>query len=56
MEKMGFIEFLDKTHEGYIITSFLFPTDPKFFFQDFYRRLSDKGMSHLIHLLFKFGL
>ena len=42
---MGFVEFLDDTHEGYIITSYNFPNDPHFFFQDFYRRLSDKGLS-----------
>ena len=40
---MGFQEFLDSTHEGYIITSYFFPEDPNFIFKNFYEKLSDKG-------------
>jgi 2-aminoethylphosphonate-pyruvate transaminase len=29
--------------QSYIITSFYFPEDPGFSFQEFYRRLSEKG-------------
>jgi aspartate aminotransferase-like enzyme len=43
MKKFGFKEFLDDSHEGYIITSFHFPKHPNFDFMDFYKRLSDKG-------------
>ena len=42
MKKFGFKEFLDDSHEGYIITSFYFPKHPNFDFMDFYSRLSDK--------------
>ncbi|MBI3853159.1 MAG: 2-aminoethylphosphonate--pyruvate transaminase [Verrucomicrobia bacterium] len=43
MKKIGFRVFLDPTLQSYIITSFYFPNDPKFTFNEFYRRLSDKG-------------
>ena len=44
MANMGFKEFLSDDHEGYIITSFFFPSDPKFDFVQFYSRLSDMSM------------
>jgi len=43
MSKLGFRVFLDSKVQSYIITSFYFPDDPKFTFNEFYRRLSDKG-------------
>lgn len=43
MKKFGFEEFLDKSHEGYIITSYRFPEHPNFDFKTFYQKLSDKG-------------
>ena len=45
MKEMGFKEFLDSSHEGYIITSFHFPKDKNFSFEEFYRRLNEKGWS-----------
>ena len=43
MKKFGFRVYLDPKLQSYIITSFYFPNDPKFTFNDFYHRLSDKG-------------
>ena len=43
MKRLGFRVYLDPKVQSYIITSFYFPTDPKFTFNEFYRRLSDKG-------------
>ncbi len=43
MESLGFKVYLDPKVQSYIITSFHFPTDPKFTFPEFYRRLSEKG-------------
>jgi len=43
MKKFGFRVYLDPKLQSYIITSFYFPKDPKFTFNDFYHRLSDKG-------------
>ncbi len=43
MKRLGFRVYLDPEKQSYIITSFYFPSDPKFTFMDFYRRLSDKG-------------
>ncbi|XP_064602439.1 LOW QUALITY PROTEIN: 2-aminoethylphosphonate--pyruvate transaminase-like [Liolophura sinensis] len=42
MAKLGFKELLDDRHDGYIITSYHYPKDPKFSFKDFYTRLNDK--------------
>ena len=42
---MGFKEFLDAEDAGYIITTYLYPSDPKFDFTDFCKRLYDKGRS-----------
>ncbi len=44
MAKLGFKEFLDPEDAGYIITTYLYPKDPKFDFQEFYKRLYEKGM------------
>lgn len=43
MKEMGFKEFLDPSHHGYIITSYCFPKHKHFNFQEFYMRLNDKG-------------
>lgn len=43
MSEMGFKEFLDNSHEGYIITSFYYPDDPNFDFQVFDAKLGSKG-------------
>ena len=43
MQDLGFRIYLDPSVQSYIITSFYFPDDPKFTFESFYRRLSDKG-------------
>jgi 2-aminoethylphosphonate-pyruvate transaminase len=43
MKKLGFRVYLKPKVQSYIITSFHFPGDPKFTFDEFYRRLSDKG-------------
>jgi 2-aminoethylphosphonate-pyruvate transaminase len=44
MREMGFEEYLAPERQGYIITSFRYPGDPRFAFDDFYRRLADRGM------------
>ncbi len=43
MRAMGFKEYLPPERQGHIITSFLYPDDPNFSFDEFYRRLNDKG-------------
>lgn len=43
MEQLGLRPYLDPGVQSYIITSFLFPDDPEFSFDKFYRKLSDKG-------------
>jgi 2-aminoethylphosphonate-pyruvate transaminase len=43
MKALGFRVYLDPAVQSYIITSFYFPDEPKFTFDQFYRRLSDKG-------------
>lgn len=47
MRGLGFRSYLPAAVQSYIITSFYFPNDPRFTFEDFYRRLSDKG--HIIY-------
>jgi 2-aminoethylphosphonate-pyruvate transaminase len=43
MRTMGFREYLERKLQGYIITSFHFPEDPRFTFEEFYQKLNDKG-------------
>ena len=43
MTKLGFEEFLDPSHKGYIITSYKFPSDKNFNFQQFYTKLNERG-------------
>lgn len=47
MQEMGFQPYLPPEHRGYIITAFRYPDHPRFDFQEFYERLSDKG--HIIY-------
>jgi 2-aminoethylphosphonate-pyruvate transaminase len=42
MRQMGFKEYLAPEHQGYIITSFLYPDDPNFSFEEFYESLNQK--------------
>ncbi len=43
MCELGFETYLRPEDQGPIITSFLYPEDPNFDFDDFYRRLNEKG-------------
>jgi 2-aminoethylphosphonate-pyruvate transaminase len=43
MTQLGFGLFLDPKVQSYIITGFHYPADPTFSFEEFYRRISDKG-------------
>ena len=43
MGQLGFRLFLDPKVQSYIITGFHYPADQKFYFEEFYTRLSDKG-------------
>jgi len=44
----GFQEFLAPEHKGYIITSYCFPQDPNFNFNDFYMKLNERGMGRCL--------
>jgi 2-aminoethylphosphonate-pyruvate transaminase len=43
MRQLGFRVYLEAKMQSYIITSFYYPSDPKFSFEEFYRRLADQG-------------
>lgn len=43
MASLGFKQYLDPAIQGHIITSFLYPTDKPFHFEDFYNKLNDLG-------------
>jgi 2-aminoethylphosphonate-pyruvate transaminase len=43
MRELGFQEYLNPEHQGYIITSFRYPSHADFQFAEFYVRLSAKG-------------
>lgn len=43
MRALGFREYLQPEQESDIITSFRYPADPDFIFEEFYRRLAAKG-------------
>ena len=43
MREMGFQEYLPPELQGYIITSFVYPEDPNWSFEEFYRRLNERG-------------
>lgn len=44
MREMGFVEYLARGDQGYIITSFRYPTHPAFDFTEFYTRLGEKDL------------
>ncbi|MDE0738673.1 MAG: 2-aminoethylphosphonate--pyruvate transaminase [Planctomycetota bacterium] len=44
MSALGFKEYLPREDQGYIITSFRYPTHPAFDFTEFYTRLSEKSL------------
>ncbi len=44
LRALGLRPFLDPALQSYIITSFHYPKDPRFDFDTFYRRLSDRGL------------
>ena len=44
MRELNFEEYLAREDQGYIITSFRYPTHPAFDFTEFYTRLSEKGL------------
>jgi len=44
MAELGFVEYIDRQHQGYIITSFLYPEHNNFSFEKFYNLLSEKGL------------
>ncbi len=43
MRDMGFAEYVPAELQGHIITSFHYPDDENFHFEEFYQRLSDNG-------------
>jgi|SRR5579859_1754562 len=43
MRALGFEEYLAPEHQGYIITSYRYPSDPHFQFAGFYERINQKG-------------
>lgn len=45
MRELGFREYLTPEQQSYIITTFLYPNDTRFCFEDLYSRLNDRGYS-----------
>jgi 2-aminoethylphosphonate-pyruvate transaminase len=43
MEALGFQQYLKPEIQGHIISSFLYPSDPGFNFEQFYKKLNDRG-------------
>jgi len=43
MQEMGFTEYLPRDIQGHIIVSFNYPDHPNFRFEEFYKRLNDRG-------------
>ncbi len=43
MAALGFKQYLDPAIQGHIITSFLYPEDPNFNFENFYNQLNKRG-------------
>ncbi len=43
MRQLGFEEYVQPVHQGYIITSFLYPRDTNFHFPSFYDSLRERG-------------
>ncbi len=43
MAALGFKQYLQPEIQGHIITSFLYPDDPHFHFENFYQKLNERG-------------
>ena len=43
MAELGFKQYLQPQIQGHIITSFLYPDDPNFNFDNFYKKLNERG-------------
>jgi 2-aminoethylphosphonate-pyruvate transaminase len=43
MEQLGFTPYLHPEDQSHIITTFRYPADPSFSFEDFYAKLSERG-------------
>ena len=43
MSALGFKQYLRPEIQGHIISSFLYPNDPNFDFERFYKKLNDRG-------------
>jgi len=43
MQRLGFRPYLSPAVQSYIITTFHYPADPRFVFEEFYQRLAAKG-------------
>ena len=43
MSELGFKQYLPPQIQGHIITSFLYPDDPNFNFDNFYKKLNERG-------------
>jgi 2-aminoethylphosphonate-pyruvate transaminase len=44
MTALGFKRYLSPEHQSWIISAFHYPNDPAFQFEEFYRRLAERGM------------
>jgi 2-aminoethylphosphonate-pyruvate transaminase len=44
MTALGFRPYLSPENQSWIITAFHYPSDPGFRFEDFYRRLAERGL------------
>lgn len=44
LKELGFKEYLSRELQGYIITSFRYPENPKFIFKEFYQKLNERGL------------
>ena len=45
MQLLGFREYLPRDRQSDVITSFCYPEDPRFKFENFYQKLSARGSS-----------
>jgi len=44
MCELGFVLYLEPELQSHVITSFRYPHDPRFGFEDFYRWLGERGL------------
>ena len=54
MIEMGFTELVPLEEQGKIINTFRYPNHPRFSFEEFYQRLSDKGKNNHFKILIFF--